>query len=92
MEQQQIEEIAQTILTMTTEERQVLDRIIQTAEAAKLGETETKTQKITAIAQDIQHFEAKYNSQLPLQALSAQPPQENDDLLAVLNTLPWEDL
>ena len=66
MNQQQIEAIAQLILSMTPEERQLLEQLIQPAKALRsreqTREQQNRDQSIAAIAQDIQDFEAKYGS------------------------------
>lgn len=87
MNKQQIEAIAHTILSMTTEERQLLDRILSQAEASQPSEPETKTQRIAAIAQDIQDFETEYRN-------AYKPPVQDtsDDLLTLIQTMPLENL
>jgi len=75
MDQQKIEAIAQSILSLSSEERQLLEQKVDAADhAAELVESasvskryrndETKLHRVAEIAQEIQSFEEKYATSL----------------------------
>ncbi len=97
MDQQKIDVIAQSILSLSDEERQALALTIHTAahsnndmdNSAELTEAD-KTQRIAEIAQDIQTFEERYYPLLGQRSTQHPLVTENDSFFSEIS--PEDDL
>ncbi len=62
MNQRLVESVAQTILAMSEEERQLLEQILKTSDAQKADfDAADKSFRVAEISKDIQSYEAKYH-------------------------------